>query len=575
MFNRKYKKGMADAAKAYEAFGKKQEDAINHVLMEVRQGKREMEKVLQEFNGNIDGLYDYLQSKEKASLYTIYTPFDIKELEEAERLFLVGALYRLAMDKVPTENQQNYLRAVQKYLDVKDVPFGVDLMAIENVEDLSVQKAMLQTVMEFLYLQDEESYDATELQQDFLDTFSVNMKGRKEIVDRIELLYTATGAQGLAEKYGYVPECEDFCGEELLEEPEAEMKAEISGDIADIIFRDMESKVFTNKEYLETQDYYVYYTYGVWNSKQEEGIYALNKRDGSRKLVLGKKDFPGRYCRDLEKGSSYKNLMTAFFSNETTGDVEVCLLNIESNMLENLGISLEIHSNNTIALNGQYILWTTYIEDKVICYDRINGIKYTLTNEVQGSIFCTDENLYFITYDKDDDSKSYLIEYSFERRKEKKIVELPFGGHIKHSERIAFYDDKVYLIKGEYPVSEIAYVDLKQPVMEYQRVDVEFGPPFRKDILNAPNGWVYLRRKNEPFAIEYFDFSTMRTITIAHGCGYKSWYKGRLFEKSCWLYHNNSFMVVGSWVYFRKGEDGPFCKVSVDRPMELMVLGES
>ena len=80
MFNRKYKKGMADAAKAYKAFGEKQEAALKHILEEVRQGKREMQSVLEELDGHIDNLYDYLQSKEKATLYTVYTPFDLKEL---------------------------------------------------------------------------------------------------------------------------------------------------------------------------------------------------------------------------------------------------------------------------------------------------------------------------------------------------------------------------------------------------------------------------------------------------------------------------------------------------------------
>ena len=42
-----------------------------------------------------------------------------------------------------------------------------------------------------------------------MDAFSVNAKGRKEIMEHIELLYTATGAKGLAEKYGYVPEESD------------------------------------------------------------------------------------------------------------------------------------------------------------------------------------------------------------------------------------------------------------------------------------------------------------------------------------------------------------------------------
>lgn len=206
MFNRKYKKGLADAAKAYEAFGKKQEEALKHILEEVRQGKRDMQSALKEIDGHIDNIYDYLQSKEKATLYTVYTPFDLKKLGEKERLFLVGALFRLTMDKVPNEGQQNYLRAIQKYLEIKEPPFGTDPLAIENIEDLPTQKAILQAVLEFLRLQDGDSYDETELQQEFLDAFSVNNKGRQEIMEHIELLYTATGAKGLAEKYGYVPE---------------------------------------------------------------------------------------------------------------------------------------------------------------------------------------------------------------------------------------------------------------------------------------------------------------------------------------------------------------------------------
>ena len=63
MFNAKYKKGMADAAKAYEAFGEKQEAALNHILEEVRQGKKTLEAAIAELNGNLDGLYNHLLSK--------------------------------------------------------------------------------------------------------------------------------------------------------------------------------------------------------------------------------------------------------------------------------------------------------------------------------------------------------------------------------------------------------------------------------------------------------------------------------------------------------------------------------
>ena len=126
MFNKKYKKGMADAAKAYEAFGKKQEDAINQILEEVRKQGGDFAETIKSLNVNIDGLYDYLQSKEKAQLYTVYTPFDIKDLDKEEQLFLIGALFRLTTDKAPNEHQQDYLRSIQRYLDIKEPPFGTD-----------------------------------------------------------------------------------------------------------------------------------------------------------------------------------------------------------------------------------------------------------------------------------------------------------------------------------------------------------------------------------------------------------------------------------------------------------------
>ena len=218
MFNRKYKKGMADAAKAYQSFGQKQEDAIRHVLEEIRAGQKTVAQGLKDLNGEIDGLYEYLNGREKASLYGLSTPLDIKELGEEERRFLVAALYQLAADKAPNEEQQSYLRAVQRYLEIKNPQLSGDILErVENIEDLQAQKAILQTVLEYLCLQGGDSYDETELQQEFLDAFSVSKRQYQEICGHVELLYRATGAKGLAEKYGFVPE--DEAGNEPLDTP--------------------------------------------------------------------------------------------------------------------------------------------------------------------------------------------------------------------------------------------------------------------------------------------------------------------------------------------------------------------
>lgn len=203
MFNKKYKKGMADAAKAYEALGEKQSDAIKRVLEEIRQLKGDFAEANDRLNMNFDGIYNYLDSKEKAELYHVYTPFDIIDLGDEEALFLVGALFRLAEDRAPNEHQQDYLRSIQHYLGIKEPPMGVDPLDVEEIEAFSYQKAIFQTVVEYLRLQDGDSYDETELQQAFLDAFNLSPKNRQAIFEFVEMLYTFTGYKGLTEKYGY------------------------------------------------------------------------------------------------------------------------------------------------------------------------------------------------------------------------------------------------------------------------------------------------------------------------------------------------------------------------------------
>lgn len=68
MFGRQrmYKKGISDAMQAYEAFGEKQQAALEHMREEVKQGNKRLEDALSEavaqFGASINGLYDHLNS---------------------------------------------------------------------------------------------------------------------------------------------------------------------------------------------------------------------------------------------------------------------------------------------------------------------------------------------------------------------------------------------------------------------------------------------------------------------------------------------------------------------------------
>ena len=212
MFGRKkmYKKGLADAMSAYEAFGKKQEAAIAHMREEVRSGNQKLEEALNEaidsLGGNINGLYDYLSSKEKAALYHLCTPLDIKDLSDEEKRLLLAVLYQLAYDEGEqvTSAQRGYIRSVQRYLEITNPQTEADLSVVGDIDSLETQKAFLQVALEFFYLQD--SDELSEDQEEFLGYFSVNRKQAGVIEDRVSRLFNTVGSEGIAEKYGYVPE---------------------------------------------------------------------------------------------------------------------------------------------------------------------------------------------------------------------------------------------------------------------------------------------------------------------------------------------------------------------------------
>lgn len=202
MAGRRYKRGMADASRAYQAFGQKQEDALRHILNEVQGVKKDISKALGELDTNFDNLYDRLDASEKEKLYSVSMPFDLKTLDEYEKMFLIGALFALADDCRPTENQKKYILSLKKYLEISEPPKEpVDPLNIENIDSIDAQKAIYQVALEYLSLQDEDCFDITELQTDFLDSFNLSPRIRESITARVNFFYDILGSAGLIEKY--------------------------------------------------------------------------------------------------------------------------------------------------------------------------------------------------------------------------------------------------------------------------------------------------------------------------------------------------------------------------------------
>lgn len=364
MLSKKYKKGMADAAKAYEAFGNKQEEALKHILNEVREGKRDLEDIIKGLDGNINNLYDYLLSKEKANLYTVYTPFDIQNLDEHEKLFLLGAILSLTVDNAPNEHQQKYIRSIQKYLDIKELPFDVNPLAIENIENTTSQKAIYQVILEYLILQDGDSYDETELQQDFLESFNLNAKTRATIANHVEILYSATGAEGLAEKYGYEEETEDTDTSTQYENETAEKQTDCTDQAIELAISYVKQDSW-NQVAAETDDYIVIFS--SFYSQEEAKVLIISKRSG----VLVNSFSGSRFCDSGIEVSqavcSHKNILCIATPKKICLydiDNDVVTTVIEKYMIDNLEASFYL-----LCFNGKYAVIGTYSRPRTFLVD--------------------------------------------------------------------------------------------------------------------------------------------------------------------------------------------------------------
>lgn len=579
--SKKYKKGMADAAKSYTEFGKKQEDALNYILEEVRQGRKGLEEAVQELNGNLDGLYEHLKSKEKAQLYTVYTPFDIKELGKWEKLFLLGSLYCLTIEKTPNENQQNYLRAVQKYLEIKEPPSNVDIMSIENIEDIPTQKAIFQTVLEFLRLQDGDCYDETDMQNSFLDSFSINAKNRQAIFEHVELLYMATGAKGLAEKYGYVPEA-DEAKDDDTSAAEATREKGMSEETAKKVFKYSEQDRWSMP--IETEKYFlVREIEGYWVGA-EKRVRAISKSDGKETILtnidtellggwddsvsIGDKAYAKTgdnriYEIDVLKGNS----RLIYTSNGNFKFVDACndklLLELSQNcqivVIDSNGTQIAMIQNagptnrQAVFYNGE--VWFTHEVDWKLCRYSINKQQIVSTLGARA------------------DMKSFVEKISVHNGKLYILV------HVDDADYFWDYDGI-----GKYSIYS---VDLEKPTEFYlvkEKIIIHDRGVGRQHLIkNCSGGWIFVGENSverfilsADFNVVYFSFETEETIVIAKGCGYEKWFKAGVFSKGKTMHMLNDTQVVGNNVFFIRGNKNDINRTcvmaSINEPMATKVV---
>lgn len=199
-----YKKGLADALEANKGFMEKQQAAIEHMRQEIRDGKDMLQALRELMQQDVGNILEYLDTKEKEALYKLANPFNLKNLEKEEKQFLLAVLYQLAHDEGDslTENQRAYIGSLQQYLKIVNPQTNADLQAVENIDSIEIQKAFLQTALEFFYLQDTDQL--SDAQEDFLSYFSLNKRQAEAIELNVSQLYNALGPAQLAVRYGPV-----------------------------------------------------------------------------------------------------------------------------------------------------------------------------------------------------------------------------------------------------------------------------------------------------------------------------------------------------------------------------------
>ncbi len=585
--NKKYKKGMADAAKAYEAFGEKQAEALKHILSEVDSGKCTVEEALRKLSDidkNINALYLHLQSKEKASLYTIYTPYDIANLDKEEKLFLGGALLRLTLDKTPNPAQQKFIRSVLKYLEIKEPPFGTDLFAIENIDSMNAQKAIYQVVLEYLSLQDGDNYDETELQQRFLESFSLNSKARATIANHVEVLFAATGADGLAEKYGYAAEDEENA-EDSNKNPSEEEK-QIERNAAMLVLGE---RMYNLRASIVLRDYLC--VNGRLFGKKAATLIDKKRAIKEEPDWLPPIWSPGFFNLFLSTRTwvvSYANLCCAASKDSD----KLYFIDFDEKTYRALNIDLISSSMRLVAMGNEWLVIGSESTEEITLYNLRANTSETITGRCDGAYF-EDNTIYFVW-------DGIVHKYDLATKQLGKAYDISeTEGDLKQS--FSRYDgggrlvDTLICNGNLYLLGRKDCVEAGQDTKEHYIYAINLNDPTQyKKVIGGiygyshalhkyDGGWIFVGEDEQhpcapKFNLMIFSCATNEVKKLARGCGrVTEETEKKLFKTTTYSRHSAlDCFKWGDYVFFEHGtssSEAILACVNINDPMNV-IMGE-
>lgn len=560
---RDFNKGMEAGAKPFEEKFKKQSQDFEKVAQNINQK-------LDDINFTNDSIIDDLNSIEKKRLYDLNTIIDIAKLGDDEKELLMADLYTLAnlTDQI-TEYQQDFLRSVKNYLNVKNVQTSIDLSTIENIENINDQKAILQVVMEFLFLKSGDFDFLEELQEEIFDYFSINKKGYNEIRTCIIRVYKATGFEGISEKYGYVVLEEEKQNEENNndnEVSEAYDGSDICEACADIIN--------INENYVTLNDYIVYC------DEKDRKIYKVSKNDGKKIEINLDVKFSGSsflyYSSMLGCGD---NLFLVVKSENNFLDQEGdILIKLEINTYKMTKIKLVGENRGNPKCSKDYFTYLGTFENvsKLVKIDlkdnSITPLELNIKHWTTG-----DNSEYYllgkIIYYK---SEGLLNKFNLEDGSVEKICEISNAtrdflerGNTDH------YRNKLFTVCKEDNFG-FSYIDISNPTI----IRIESIPDYVNDVYAFTKyGNIFYVKLDSRMPICKFNINTGEVTVILETTQCADSYTTGIIRKEKTYYMlRRKPQVVGKWLYYVGRDSNKVRKVSIDakigKSKELFIDGK-
>lgn len=381
MSNKDYKRGMGAASRVFD-------EKFDKMGKQAEQVYKNFSKRMDEEFKAQDDINDYFESKfsdiEKKEVFDSNTSFDIKDEEVLESIwqeYLVNYLMTLALELGANEYQQKFNRSVIQYLGVDVHTNRISYSLVENIKNLDGQKAFLQTVMEYLFLSEENFSFLDKFDDEIFSYFSVTSRARKEIKEHISRIYQATGAAGIAEKYGFTIETDTEAIVVIEEEksiPYYDGK-DICQKCAEILYNE------GIREYIEIDNYLIYFVAGSEYRDTKSQMIRITKSTGEKKTLNINRYFDLSYSNhggswDIKIGETIVGWGDSIYFVLPKDNKKCIKLNVETNtseeftILQNPVMKIE---DNILQANDRFIVYRVEFQQEelkiqLLCYDMIN-----------------------------------------------------------------------------------------------------------------------------------------------------------------------------------------------------------